>query len=389
MADFSFIGTIVPIKASDKFKPYTEITNEKGTTKIFKFSVRCGADQHIVQFTSWTAADGTHRDIRAKRKENGKFVNFDVKWADRNKASVLAKTDEISKYILDSNPSGRVAEIEHLVEAFKDGSVTDEKMNKVGFKSQAEAEKALAEAKELRHECLAPADYIEFLKDFVEGKPEGKFLVRGVYELSQSNGNWYSSLKVKKITRYIDKEDEDRYESNLSIKMHIIPDSVDNEPDDKLVITGYAPVYSGKNDDGKNKYVYAPVSVVSYKTEDNIKKVNGYAKYIGYGADDDTEFSKEIGLRCRIHNGSERVRLTYDMLTDEQKEMVDFEIVTIEDIEKDMSDGVYGEKKTDIEILGFSKGFSGGSKITAVTVDEVNGVLPDELDDDSDVDLGI
>lgn len=67
MASIGFIGTIVPIKKSEKFQPYTEITNEKGTTKIYKFSARCGADQHIVQFTSWTPADG-HRDIKAKRE---------------------------------------------------------------------------------------------------------------------------------------------------------------------------------------------------------------------------------------------------------------------------------------------------------------------------------
>ncbi len=385
MASFNFIGTITPLKASDKFKPYMEISNEKGTTKIFKFSVRCGADQHMVQFTSWTPADGSHRDIRAKKRENNKLTDFTVKWADRNKASVLAKTDEISKYIVDSNPSGRVADLEHLVEAFKDGSITDEKMNKFGVKSLEEAEKVYNEAKESRYECLAPSDYIGKLKDFVESKPEGKFQIQGDYELSQSQGNWYSALKVRKITRYIDKEDEDVYASNLSLKMLIIPDSVDNAPDDRLVVTGYVPVYAGRNVDDTYKYLYAPVAVVAYKTEENAKKVAGYNKFIGYSEDDDVELAKEIGLRCRLHNGSERVKLTYDMLTDEQKELVDFEIVTIEDIEKDMNGGVYGEKKTDIEILGFGRGFSSGSQPSKTTVKEVLGELPDELSDESGI----
>ena len=387
MASIGFIGTIVPIKKSEKFQPYTEITNEKGNTKIYKFSARCGADQHIVQFTSWTPADG-HRDIKAKKRDkNNNLVNYDVKWADRNKSSVLATADELSKYILDSNPSGRVAELEHLVEAFNDGSITDEKMDKFKVKSVEEAQKLLTEAKEGRHECLAPVDYIEFLKNFVESNPEGKFYIQGDYELSQSKGNWYSSLKVRKITRFIDKEDEDVTASNLNLKMYITPESIDNEPDDRLVVTGYVPVYAGRKDDGSFKYDYAPVSVVIYKTEDNAKKIAKWVELIGYSADDDESVAKEIGLKCRIHNGSERVSLTYDMLTDEQKELVDFEIMSIADIEKEMNKDLYGEKKTDIEILGLARGYSSGSQVSSLTVDEVlgNAEEPDELSDDTEI----
>lgn len=385
MASIGFIGAIAPIKASDKFKPYTEITNEKGTTKIYKFSARCGVDQHIIQFTAWTPADGSHRDIKAKKRDkSGKLVNYDIKWADRNKSSVLATADEISKYIVDINPSGRVAELEHLVEAFNDGSITDEKMNKFKVKSVEEAQKLLTEAKEGRHECLAPADFIEILKDFVESNPEGKFYIQGDYELSQSKGNWYSAIKVRKITRFIDKEDEDVTASTLNLKMYITPESIDNEPDDRLVVTGYVPVYAGRKDDGTFKYDYAPVSVVSYKTAENTKKIDKMIELIGYTTDDDETISKEIGFKCRIHNGSERVKLTYEMLSDEQKELVDLELMSIADIEKEMNKDLYGEKKTDIEILGFMKGYSGGSQASSLTVDEVLGNVeePDELSDD-------
>lgn len=52
-----------------------------------------------------------------------------------------------------------------------------------------------------------------------------------------------------------------------------------------------------------------------------------------------------------------------------------------------MNKDLYGEKKTDIEILGLMKGYSGGSQVSGLTVDEVLGNVEesDELSDDTEI----
>ena len=382
---FNFIGSLSSCKETEKFKPYERIENEKGITTKYKFNARCGSDNHFISFMGWERKGGS-KDFYSRREVGGKTENCTIKYEDRNKKSVIDSVPETSKFIIDVNPSGYVAGLEHLVDDFKDGSVTDERMSKYKVTSLDEAKAALEKARAGRQEYIYAPDFVEALKKFVESKPEGEFHISGEYKLNNYNGQWYSSFMVNKITRYVPKDDKPVNKSSMTIKMLVTNESVNNENEEKLIVSGYVPVYAGKDNEGNPKYDYCPIDVVVYKSEGTTKKIDGIISKLTYSPDDNAENAKEIGFVCRAHNGSDRVKLTYDMLSDEQKESVDCGLCDIEDIEKEIN-GAYGERKTDIEIIRLSKGYSSGAQETVYTVAEIKGESEDDLglDDDDDI----
>lgn len=377
--NYGFIGTISEIKEKENFKPYVEYPGDKGTTILYRFNMKCGTDLHTMQIRAFDSKD--KRDIvTGKKGSDGKYEKYVVKWDDRNKESVLSQVVDYKKFIVDKNTSGYIGQLERLVKDFADGSVTDEQMKRFNITDLKAAETALAEAKAGRVECITTVDYLKAVKAFVESKPEGKFYVQGEYELSENKGKWYSSLAVQKITKFVDKPDEDVVGSNMSVQMLLTPDSVD-ETDSKFVVTGYVPVYAGKDDNGKNKYTYVPLSVIKNKSEETKVFCDGLKKKLTYGIDDNKEKCKEMGFVVRLHNGSDRVKLTYDMLTDDQKASVDAGLCELADIEKEMNGSVYGERCTDIEILKLGKGYTASWKDTEFTVAEIIGTK-DEAEED-------
>lgn len=85
-------------------------------------------------------------------------------------------------------------------------------------------------------------------------------------------------------------------------------------------------------------------------------------------------------------NGSQKVELTEDMLTDEQRENIEFGLCTLEDIVKEMGGDVYGDRVTDIVIDKLGRGYTNGSKETAYTADDM--CKPhNELADEDDMDI--
>ena len=382
---FNFIGSLSSCKETEKFKPYERIENEKGVTTKYKFSARCGSDNHFISSMAWERKGGS-KDFYSRREVGGKTENCTIKYEDRNKKSVIDSVPETSKFIIDVNPSGYVAGLEHLVDDFRDGSVTDAAMSKYKVSSLDEAKEALEKAKAGRQEYIYAPDFVEALKKFVESKPEGEFHISGEYKLNNYNGQWYSSFMVNKITRYVPKDDKPVNKSSMTIKMLVTNESINDENEEKLIVSGYVPVYAGKDDDGNTKYDYCPIDVVVYKSEETTKKIDGIISKLTYSSDDNAENAKEIGFVCRVHNGSDRVKLTYDMLSDEQKESVDCGLCDIEDIEKEIN-GAYGERKTDIEIIRLAKGYSSGAQETVYTVAEIKGESEDDLglDDDEDI----
>ena len=74
---------------------------------------------------------------------------------------------------------------------------------------------------------------------------------------------------------------------------------------------------------------------------------------------------REIGLVCNVLDGAQKVELTEDMLTDEQKENLEFGLITMDEIRKELGKDIFGDRVTDIVIDSLCRGFSGGSKDTA------------------------
>lgn len=124
------------------------------------------------------------------------------------------------------------------------------------------------------------------------------------------------------------------------------------------------------------------------------KKALGFKKKFTFPDECSCDY-REIGIVCDILDGAQKVELTEDMLTDEQKENLEYGLCTMEDIVKELGKDVYGDKITDIVINSLSRGYSGGSKDTVYTdkdfckphIETVNNTDTDEDIFDEDIDI--
>jgi hypothetical protein len=80
------------------------------------------------------------------------------------------------------------------------------------------------------------------------------------------------------------------------------------------------------------------------------------------------------------------------MLTDEQKENLEFGLITMDDIKKELGKPVYGDRITDIVITGLARGFTGGSQETVLEAKDVEKVSSEldtedifDIDDDDEI----
>jgi hypothetical protein len=77
---------------------------------------------------------------------------------------------------------------------------------------------------------------------------------------------------------------------------------------------------------------------------------------------------REIGVNVIYINGAQKVEITEDMLSEDQLEMIEDGLITLDDIRKEMGGSVYGDKKVETRITGIARGYTSGSKETAFNV---------------------
>ena len=93
-------------------------------------------------------------------------------------------------------------------------------------------------------------------------------------------------------------------------------------------------------------------------------------------------------------NGSQKMQITEDMLTEEQKDDLDCGLITMEDIIADKGGNVYGERIQEYQFVKTARGFTNGRNDTAYTdddmtikplVNEAEEAIEDIFDDDDDL----
>ena len=85
--------------------------------------------------------------------------------------------------------------------------------------------------------------------------------------------------------------------------------------------------------------------------------------------DDDTY--KELGVEVNMLNGAQKVEITDDMLTDEQKEDLDCGLITLDDIRADLGGSVYGDRVQEYQFKKIARGYTKGRIDTVYTEDDM------------------
>ena len=388
--NFEMLGKLTIAKESEKFKPFTENIYDSGWKKTsLKFNAICGDNRHMLTIEAGCWAD-EHGDIVVTGKdtynESGKKIQGErilIPFKDRLTSNKLDDVADYRKYVFDLEEPGRRYKLKNMADAIKDGkSVTDEQLTEVGLTSEEEIDAAYEKSMKKHHEFIYPGDFINFIKKVIEsGKyKERKFFIRGNgnYSYSEKNGNVYESYVPKRI--YLASNDAEEY-STAHFTLLFGANSLDDmsvEEKGKYFVNCWSMEYEG------NRKSNIPVPVTITFSNENEKLATGLKKK--FTVDDDKIY--EYGIEVSMLNGAQKTEITEDMLSDEQKEDLEFGLITMDDIRRDMGGSVYGERIQEYQYLKVGRGYSSGRKETAYNIDDmviksiVEEATEDLFDDD-------
>lgn len=376
---FDFIGNIVPCKATDSFKPYEKRTFDSGWSKTtLKFNVACGNNRHFLEigcFTPENIESSIIYTTKCTQSEDGSrsYDNIEVKYSDRAKSDIVNSIAPFKKFVVDIEIPKRRYQLESALEKFKDGTITDEQIAEIGVGSLEDCQIEYDKSCKRKHEFIWEYDFIEYLNKLINSSAikDYKWHITGTYELEYNTekDQWYRKFKPQRVYRALD---SDEYKSQADFVVVFGKDAVDDssfEETQKLRINGFIGQYLGKP---YKKICYAPMTfTVDGSTDERAKKMAmGFKKKFTFPDDYEGEY-REIGITTTVLDGSQEVELTEDMLTDEQKENIEFGLTTLEDIKKELGKPVFGDRVTDIVITGLARGYSNGANNTVYTAEDM------------------
>lgn len=367
-------------KETDKFKPYSETKYESGWVKRrIMFNAICGDNRHLLTVDGGSFADG-HGDVYTFTKgsvdANGNKVkgeSLKIPFKDRLTSPKLAEVAEFKKFVFDLEKPNRRYKLEKAAEKIKEGtSLTDEELREIGLESESEVADALEKSNKKKHEFISEWDFVEFIKKVIDsGKyNDKKFFIRGnaSYSYSDKNQKVYENYVPQRI--YLADDDAEEY-STATIKVIYGADAVDDmsvEEKGKYYVSGYMMEYDNNRKANIPVPVVVTISVAPTDASDKDKKKVEAIKR-KFMVEDDT--FKELGIEVNMLNGAQKVEITEDMLTDEQKEDLECGLITLDDIRADLGGNVYGDRVQEYQFVKIARGFTKGRNDTVYTAEDM------------------
>lgn len=394
------LGKITMSKETEKFHPYSETKYESGWVKRrIMFNAICGDNRHLLSVDGGSFADG-HGDVYTFTKgsvdANGNKVkgeSLKIPFKDRLTSPKLAEVAEFKKFIFDLEKPNRRYKLEKAAEKIKEGtSLTDEELRELGLESEADVKSELEKSNKKKHEFISEWDFVEFIKKVIDsGKyNDKKFFIRGnaTYSYSDKNQKVYENYVPQRI--YLADDDAEEY-STATIKVIYGADAVDEmsaEEKGKYYVSGYMMEYDNNRKENIPVPVVVTIPVAPTEASDKDKKKVEAIKR-KFVVEDDT--FKELGIEVNMLNGAQKVEITEDMLTDEQKEDLECGLITLDDIRADLGGNVYGDRVQEYQFSKIARGFTKGRNDTVYTAEDmvikpIEEKLPEGTDDLFDTD---
>lgn len=391
--DFEMTGKLSISKETDKFKPYSEKKYDSGwVSRKLMFNVTCGDNRHMLTVNGGSFADG-HGDVYTYSKsgvdENGNRVkgeNLIIPFKDRLTSPKLDEVADYRKFIVDLEAHGRRRKLENALNKIKEGTdLIDEELKDLGVENQSDVKEAFEKSKKKHHEFISEWDYAEFIKKVIDSDKykDKNFYIRGSvdFQYNEDSGKVYESYVPSRI--YL-ADDDATPSSTATVNILFNSESLDTmsyEEKNKYYVNGYTMEYN------RNRKANIPIPitiVIPGVTEDasdkDKRKVESMKRK--FVVEDDSV--KEYGMIVNMLNGAQRVEITEDMLTDEQKEDLDNGLITMEDIRDDLNGGtVYGERIREYQFVKPARGFTKGRQETCYTSDDL-AIKPLELDEETE-----
>jgi len=248
---------------------------------------------------------------------------------------------------------------------------------------------------EERVECSNEFDYSMAVHSILKSDAykDKKFKVQGNIEYSSYTNpktheeKIYTNYNVQRIYVINDEAEE---KALANVEFYITEDCLDDsrlEEENLLVINGYIPEYNSKKKADIGFY-----QLFEYPLGEDSEKAKKMAKLIDkmlLDNFDDNELCK-MGYRVRLINRREEVPFNEDMLSDEEKELVKYGLMDIEDLKQQYGAGM-GSMQRRMEISSIGRGYSKGAIPVPLTLNELlsKGDEPKKelMDEDGDLDI--
>jgi hypothetical protein len=365
---FEIVGKLSISKETEKFKPYEYRSFPSGWARSrLLFNIQSAENRHMLTIEGMFKEDGTGKvytftkgETNPTTHEKTKGENIQITWKDRNKPEIIEQVAEFKKFVVDLEQYGRRYKLENAVKKQEEGNLTDEDLKELNLDAE-ELQHELELSKKRRKEYLSEYDFTEYLYKIISSdKLKDKvFKVSGNIVHSEYNGKVYKKLVPSRL--YLVPNDTEQT-STGQITVYYNKESLDSgsyESTKKYYVNGFVREYDGQ----RKETIALPIQLVLDDTSED-EKASKTVKVLKKQFEVEDDSWKEFGVKVKLLDGAQKVEITDDMLTDFQKEMLELEAITMDDIRKEIGGDVYGERVQEIVIVNISKGFSKGRKDT-------------------------
>lgn len=348
-ATFEFVGKLKKIeKETDKFKAFEEKRYDSGwTNQTFKFNAINGNNSHIMQVRAgfWSKVDGSVDDgkmkiyTQSKAEGGAKSQQMEVAFADRANPDVLSRVAYFRKFGINLNAPGEA----------KDPSKD--------------------------HEFIFEGDFMNALRKLIDNPnfTDRRIHMKGTMDIQygESTGVFYRTFTP---TRIWFASDDEKDMMRLSIDLIYGAGAV--EEDDGIVrVNCYHRYYDANyRKDACKGQTTCPIPFVVRD-----KNILDLVRRRFTNFPDECTFAKTDAM-LDVINGTEMVSLTYDDLSDEAKENIDFGLSTLEDEIRLAGGTAFGDRVTELRFAS-SRNIQG-------TAYEAEDLLPPSHDGTDEGDVG-
>lgn len=333
---FSFVGKI----SRRKENAFVERNFDSGwLINELNLTMTCGDNVQFLRASGgmWDEKHASKNSVMTyKHNENGKDEPITIKWDERLNPEIAVTIANYRTYTIDTE----IAKDRKTAEESGDASAID--------------------ASKKKHKLFITAiDFVKWLDKVTSNEKTKDWIwrVTGEVEYNYSKGNWYRNFVPRRVY-HVDPETEQQCVG--TIKTFFTEDCVSDD-DNNFYFNTYTQYY----DQQCKKNCFTPMPLVIPKDH---PKANGFKKIFSKAEGDEV---REFGVNVIYINGAQRVEITPEMLSDEQRELLDMNMITMDDIRKELGNTVYGDKKTETRIDAIARGYTGGSKDTIYSASDL------------------
>ncbi|WJV20805.1 hypothetical protein QU593_10345 [Rossellomorea marisflavi] len=283
----------------------------------------------------------------SKGTENEKGTKLEIPWEDRLKEETLNMVADFKKIVIDfeTDPAvkEKVNQLRYEIRSleYKDTLTEDErqKLNDL-----------IKEVKEIavnRKEFVHEYDAVKYLSENLETMKNHKLRLTGSVENNYHNGKFYRKFKPELIeVAAEDATPKLRALMDVFFTKDAI-DEADFKEEKKVYVNGHVLCYDSK----EKKDMFFPQQLVlnaqkvDFENEMHVKRFN----FLKNKFDVKGKGVYHLQWEVSIFRGADKVEFTYDKLTQDQKESVDFGLNTVSDFEP--KGGFLGENMEETRLI--------------------------------------